>query len=129
MVRTLTVRDASTTGETLRELELRFPAEQITVRELLRSRVHQQVKDHNARSAQGAAAGVRPTVEEAQLRTGAQQRMLSWQAEFERALQAFAQTRIILLVEGRQLLELDEVLELRSNTEVTFLQLVPLAGG
>jgi len=52
---TLTVRDETPTGGTLAELELRFAAEQMTVRELIRTRVAQEVRLHNAKSGLGRA--------------------------------------------------------------------------
>ena len=45
---TLTVRDETTAGEQLAALELQLAAEETTVRELIRARVHQEVRDHNA---------------------------------------------------------------------------------
>src|SRR5262245_47715022 len=43
---TVTVRDETTAGETLRELELQLLDERTTVRELIRARVHQEVRRH-----------------------------------------------------------------------------------
>lgn len=48
MVSTLTICDETTSGETTNELTLDFLTEHITVRELIRSRVYQEVKDYNA---------------------------------------------------------------------------------
>ncbi|WP_229068741.1 hypothetical protein [Actinoplanes sp. DH11] len=48
---------------------------------------------------------------------------------FDRAVTAFAGNGFVVLVGDRQVEDLDEVLELPTGTEVTFLRLVPLAGG
>jgi hypothetical protein len=52
----LTVRDETATGQSLHSIDLEFLTERITVRELIRSRVYQEVKDRNVRAAQSAAA-------------------------------------------------------------------------
>ena len=60
---TLTVRDETTSGDVYHELPLEFPTERITVRELIRERVYQEVQDFNRKreraglSRPGAADG------------------------------------------------------------------------
>ena len=46
-----------------------------------------------------------------------------------RALQAFARGRLLLLVNGRQVLELDADIDLSAPIEALFLRLIPLQGG
>jgi hypothetical protein len=52
----LAIRDETAGGAVLNELTLDVLSETITVRELIRSRVYQEVQDHNLRQRQGAAA-------------------------------------------------------------------------
>ena len=47
---TSTVRDETTAGDALAALELQLEAEQLTVAEPIRARVHQEVRAHNASS-------------------------------------------------------------------------------
>jgi hypothetical protein len=94
---TLTVRDETTTGK-----------EQVTVAELIRARVLQEVRAQ--RRQRGRAA-----VQRARADRGRPQR-------FERA-------QILLLVDDRQVEELDHQVTLRPDSTVTFLKLVPLVGG
>ena len=49
MAATLTVRDETTTGDTISSFPLEFPTERITVRDLIRERVYQEVQDYNRR--------------------------------------------------------------------------------
>ena len=51
MATSVIIRDESMSGETLGEMRVEFPSEQITVNELIRSRVYQEVKESNARAA------------------------------------------------------------------------------
>src|SRR5437870_3899414 len=50
MAATLTIRDESAGGKTLHELTLDILTERITVRELIRSRVYQEVQDFNRKA-------------------------------------------------------------------------------
>ena len=51
------------------------------------------------------------------------------EAQYERALQAFARNGFFVLVGDRQVEDLDEDLELEADTEVSFVKLVALVGG
>ena len=44
---TVTVRDETLAGAPYHEIPLEFPAERITVRELIRERVYQEAQDFN----------------------------------------------------------------------------------
>ena len=62
MTTTLTVRDETTAGESHDAITLEFLTEHITVRELIRERVFQEVKDYKraAEAARSAASFVPP---------------------------------------------------------------------
>jgi len=129
---TVLIRDEETTGGLApREWALELLTECITVRELIRSRVYQEVKDHNARDAGTFVGLVRPV--------GAQEgpsgwrvargRKIDWNEQFEKALEAFRSNRVLVLVDDRQVTSLDTDLVVTPATRVTFLRLLPLVGG
>jgi hypothetical protein len=128
---TVRVRDEATSGKETNELSLELPTERVPVRELIRGRVYQEVSEYNA-SLSGLFRGlVQPTEAERVLngyRLPARRR-IDWEQQYERALEAFQSNGFALLVDDRQVESLDEVLDLRPETEVTFLKLVPLVGG
>lgn len=132
MPTTISIKDETTAGESLREFMLEFLTERITVRELIRSRVFQEVKDFNSSQADTVYRGlVRPTDAEEtlngyKLKTP---RTLDWEKQFEKALEAFEATRVLVLVDDRQVESLDEEIVLTPDTRATFLKLVPLVGG
>ncbi len=131
MATTLTVRDETTAGETTGELVLEFLTERITVRELIRSRVYQEVKDYNAAPASVFKGLVQPTDAEKTL-NGFQMkkpRQIDWQEQFEKATTAFEGNRILVLVDDRQVESLDETIEIEPGTQVSFLRLQMLVGG
>lgn len=128
---TLTVRDETTAGETTGELVLEFLTERITVRELIRSRVYQEVKDHNT-APRGTFRGlVQPTDAERTLNgfTMKQPRQVDWNAQYEKAVEAFEGHRILVLVDDRQAESLDDEIVIQPSTQVSFLKLTPLVGG
>ncbi len=134
MLITITVQDRTTAGDRTSELTLEFLSERVTVRELIRSRVYQEVTEYNARQ---VMSGTGPNVRLVQL-TEAEQTLngerkrdtrRDWQAEYEKALTSFERNGFLLLAGKRQLVDLDEEIDLRHDTEVVFLKLVPLIGG
>jgi hypothetical protein len=131
MPTTLIVRDETTGGKTTHELSLEFLTERIDVRELIRSRVYQEVQDYN-RDQQGVFRGlVQPTDAEQALNgfRVRQGRQIDWKQQFEKATEAFDAGRILILVDNRQASSLDEEIVLCPTTDVAFLRLMPLVGG
>ncbi|MFE2626983.1 hypothetical protein ACFYZU_16265 [Streptomyces sp. NPDC001651] len=128
----VTVVDETTSGGRGDGWELRIAEERLSVRELIRRRIFQEVAEHHAAGAPRVFQGlVRPRDAERTLngydtRTV---RRLDPEAQTEQALRAFAGNGFLLLVGDRQVTGLDDEVELRPGTEVTFLKLVPLVGG
>jgi hypothetical protein len=128
---TLTVRDESSSGGTLHEFALEVLTERITVRELIRSRVYQEVQDYNRQRPQVFRGLVQPTDAEATL-NGYQMRKartIDWKKQFDKAIEAFETNGILILVGDRQVESLDEEIVVRPDTTVSFLRLTPLVGG
>ncbi|MBL0922312.1 MAG: hypothetical protein IBJ10_09320 [Phycisphaerales bacterium] len=112
-----------------RPCEWEFSDERVTVRELIRRWVYEEVDDYNrglreAPIAPGAWAWVR--VPDADLPPPS--RSIDWRREFDAALAAYERRAILVLVGPRETLSLDEVVTLASGTEVIFLQLTPIVG-
>lgn len=127
---TLTVRDETTAGRALRELEVQLTAERVTVGELIRARVHQEVRAHNASPTGGGFEGlVTPTETERELNRPRTHRTVDAEAQTAVALRAFERGQILLLVDDRQVEEVDQMVDLGPGSTVTFLKLVPLIGG
>lgn len=127
----VTVHDETSLGETTGELTLEFLTERVTAREVIRSRVYQEVTEYNARQAGLFRGLVQPrdaeqTREGFRLRTP---RRIDWKEQFDAALASFAKNRFLLLVDNQQVTDLDAEIELHHDTSVSFLRLVPLIGG
>ncbi len=134
MTTTLTVRDESPGGGTLHEVTLEFLDETISVRELIRARIYQEVQDHNLRQhVAGPYRGlVQPEGIERELngaRPGSRSRPVDWKAQFARATEAFDAGQILILIDDRQAESLDETFTIRPDSDVSFLRLSLLVGG
>lgn len=128
---TVTICDETTGGAAARRFTLDFPIERLTVRELIRERVYQEVQEYNRRKDGSFSGLVQPSEAEVALngfkvRAG---RDINWKTQFEKACEAFEQNRIIVLVGDTQADSLDAEVELTRGVEVTFLRLVMLVGG
>ena len=123
------ITDEEMTGVTLSEFSLEILTEQITVRELIRSRVYQQVQDQNLHSKNVFTGLVQPTDTERILNGEKQTETRNWKPFFQRALEAYENNRILIIVGDKQTESLDEKIEIRSDTTVTFMRMVPLVGG
>ncbi len=135
----LTIRDETGSGKITHELSLDVLDETMTVRELIRSRVYQEVDEHNRRVRQASADAtpfnglVTPTAVERTLNsphTGkAIAREIDWKKQFETACDAFGRNGFFILINDRQAEELDERVTLKADTTVSFVKLTPLVGG
>jgi hypothetical protein len=124
------IKDQSGTGAITHEMVVDFLTENITLRELIRGRVYQEVQDYNV------ARGTKTLgIEQLRLLPGTtpanspQARTVDFQTEFDKAIEAFQRSRYFVLVGDQQPIDLDEDVVLRPDTEVTFVRLVYLAGG
>ena len=131
MPRRVTVRDETTSGKTTREWSLDLLTEEVTLREVIRSRVYQEVSEHNAAKRAVFCGLIQPegaiATPEGYKLPGF--RAIDWRRQYERACAAFEAGRIVVIVGPRQAEALDEAVVLEPETVFTFLRLVPLAGG
>lgn len=131
MTATVTVRDETTSGRSTREWSLDILSEKITVRDLIRSRVYQEVQDFNRSDRMQFRGLVQPADAETTLDgyTFKVPRAIDWERQFKQAVAAFELGRVLVLVDDRQVENLDDVVLIGPKTVVSFLRLVPLVGG
>jgi len=128
---TITIRDETLTGEPIAEHPLDLLTERVTVRELIRSRVYQEVQDYNRRQPETFQGLVQPTDAEQTLNGFhvRDHRQIDWKKQFDRACDAFERNGFFVLVDQRQPESLDEEITVGPDTRVSFVKLVPLVGG
>lgn len=127
----LRIRDETTSGEITMEFELKVLSERITLRDLIKQRVYQEVDNYNRNAPDMFRGLVQPSHSEKVLngfRLRKEQKVDRDQ-QFENALTAFGTSALIVIVNDRQLESLDESIIITPKTVVSFLKLVPLVGG
>ena len=113
----------------------------MTVRELIRERIYQEVQDCNQSLEelnQKAPQNflVVPSDVEQRLNTGVsavsktrKRRPVDWEKQVELACDAFYKNGFFVLVDDRQAEDLEERFDVYATTTVSFIKLVPLVGG
>src|SRR5262245_26284001 len=99
MAMVLTVIDETPGGGSTGELTLEFLTERITVRELLRARVYQEVSEYNASTSGYFQGLVQPTAAERTLNGYRirERRTIDWEAQYTRAVEAFQRNGILIV--------------------------------
>src|SRR5262245_66416343 len=131
MPASLTSRDETLNGESLSEWALEVLTERLTVRELIRSRVYQEVQDHNRQCAEVFRGFIQPEGAEKVLNGWKlkKSREIDWKKQFDRGVEAFERNQVLILVNDRQAESLEEEIEVGPETRVTFLRMMWLVGG
>jgi hypothetical protein len=127
----VTIKDVTGTGRVTAATTVDGIDQRITVRDLVRTRVREEVVRYNARASSLFTGlvmpeGAEPGPEGFRM---AATRWIDWEKQASKAIEAFGRNRFFVLVGDRQVTDLDEVLELTADTDIRFIRLVQLAGG
>ncbi|HTJ39129.1 MAG TPA: hypothetical protein VL738_38380 [Dactylosporangium sp.] len=126
----MSIHDETAAGRVVGTVELDVPGT-VTLRELIRLRVREEVARYNARPVERFQGLVRPTAAEEDLngyRMPAQAR-IDWERQADAAVAAFGRNAFFVLVDDRQVEDLDAELTLDEASRVAFIRLVQLVGG
>jgi hypothetical protein len=132
MTATITIRDESAMRKVLNRITLELPERTVTVRDLIRARVSQEVERYNRAAADYRHALVQPSPDEAALNAppGTRpRRLVDAEKQIALALDAFQRNGFFILVDDLQLETLDDLVHADDTGEVTFVKLTPLVGG
>lgn len=123
--------DETTAGDRSDAWHLEIFEERLPLREVIRRRVFQEVAEYNAKGGEVFRGLVQPTDAERTLNGFKlrKPRRIDPEEQATRAMEAFSRNGFIVLVDDRQVEDLDAVVELTRGTQITFLKLVPLVGG
>lgn len=111
--------------------DLKLASERVTAAELIRRRVEAEVAAHNKRTGEVFEGLVQPSDSERVLNGFKlrKHRKLDPETQVEVALAAFERNGFVLLFDDRQIEDADEELVIMTDSEATFIRLVPLVGG
>ena len=127
----VTITDQTGAGRVTATTCLEGIASETSLRDLIRTRVREEVAKFNAGPADVFRGLVMPdeaeqTPDGYRLR---QPRRIDWEKQADLAVGAFARNGFFVLVDGRQVAELDAPLNLTADTDIRFVRLVQLVGG
>lgn len=134
-MKTLTIRDQTIGGQPSNEFSLNCSADILTVRELIKNRIAQEVSDYNNQIKLDSAATFNGLVQpvEVERAVNAKRRakldFVDWREQFDKAIDAFQKNQVFVLVDDKQVENLDDEIAIGENTVICFLKLVPLVGG
>jgi hypothetical protein len=127
---TISIFDESNGGPRRDRGAIEWPTASITLREIIRTRVQNEVEIYNQQGhtrfqgliqpeeAERLLNGVRPSI-----------CVMNADEQYAKAIATFERQGFVVLIGERQIHDLDEPLEIQPQAEVTFLRLVPLIGG
>jgi hypothetical protein len=124
------MRDENFAKKAVSELLVKLSSERMTARELISARVRTE-----AALSVGAISGnhrilVEPTAEEKALNSGVKEHtVVGVKEQILKALTAFEDNVFFLLVDDKQIGDLEDIVVIRPDAVVTFLRLTPLKGG
>jgi hypothetical protein len=128
---TIRIFDAPLHGERIAAGGILLAADEATLRDLLRGRLQQEVERYNQALPETFHGLVQPEESE-QILNGFRmktKRPLDLEVQCRRAYSSFEQNGFLVLVDGKQVTELDSRVALREDSEIDFIKLVPLIGG
>jgi len=131
MPATLTIHDETTSGQKTNSFTLECFTERMTVREVIRVRIYQEVQDYNLKEPEYFRGLVQPTEAEKALNGYKlrNKRKIDWQEQYQQAIEAFDRNGFFVLVGDKQAESLDQEFDVKVDTEVSFVRLMPLVGG
>ena len=128
---TVTITDQSGAGRVGSTTTLDGISSEITLRDLVRTRVREEVARYNAGPVPVFTGLVMP--EGAEPSTDGfrmpQPRRIDWEQQADRAIEAFQRNGSFVLIDDRQVTELDQGLSLSADSDIRFVRLVQLIGG
>lgn len=132
MALAVTLVDETTSGDVVNKTILKLVSERITLRELITQRIRDEVDKFNQKKSREIFSGlVQPTDTEKALNGYKMRkpRLIEFDKQLQLALDAFESNGFFVLLDDRQVEDLNEPLTLTEHSKVSFIKLVPLVGG
>jgi len=128
---TITIKDEDFAGKLIRELNLDFSSETVTVKEIITKRVKQEVEAYNQKLPEYFNGLIEPSEAERTI-NGFKlkpRKLIDIEKQVYIALDAFQKNGYFLLVDNVQAESLDQPVVLSQDTVISFVKLTPLVGG
>jgi thiamine kinase-like enzyme len=127
----VTVFDETISGNKTNVKTINLSNERLTAKDILKERLQLEVAMFNAQQDSCFQGLVQPE-QSTQTKNGFQmktKRFIDWSKQYEKAIASFEKNGFVMLVNDKQIIDLDEELEFSEGMEVSFMRLTPLVGG
>ena len=132
-MQTIIFQDETVSGDILRTIEIMVENEMMMVRDLIAARVRKEVETYNAQALEYFQGLVQPSDAEATLNGYTykmrNKRFVDPEKQVFVAWDAFQKNRFFVMIDNKQVADLDEAILVEASTKVSFLRLMPLVGG
>ncbi|MCI4670344.1 MAG: hypothetical protein MRZ79_19560 [Bacteroidia bacterium] len=127
----INILDENFAGKILHEISLEINKDSYLLREIIDMRVREEVKRYNESLPKYFHGLVKPTDAEATLNGYSidGKRKIDAEKQVYVALNAFKRNAFFVLVDNKQVTDLDEEIDLLSERRISFVRLTPLVGG
>lgn len=128
---TLTIKDETTGGKTVNEMQVSFASELTTVKEIIRARVFAEVDLYNNKMPEYYKGLVQPGDAERTLNGFKlkEKKKVDAEKQFLVALDAFQKNGFFVLIDNIQSVSPEQMLVINNSTKISFIKLTPLVGG
>jgi hypothetical protein len=128
---TLTIKDETTGGKTVNEMQVSFASELTTVKEIIRARVFAEVDLYNNKMPEYYKGLVQPGDAERTLNGFKlkEKKKVDAEKQFLVALDAFQKNGFFVLIDNIQSESPEQMLVINNKTKISFIKLTPLVGG
>lgn len=103
----------------------------LTAKDILKERLQQEVEMFNAQQDDCFQGLVQPedSIRNSKGFQMKAKRIINWEEQYKKAIAAFDKNGFVMLVNDKQVVNLDDELEISEGMEVSFMRLTPLVGG
>lgn len=130
-ISSMVIFDETARGERTHRVQIKLVSERLSLRELIQRRVQSEVERFNLQRPINFKALVQPrdAEETAQGFRLRQHRDLDWQEQAEEAIKAFENQSFFVMVDHKDIKDLDQEITITDNTDIAFVKLMPVIAG
>jgi hypothetical protein len=125
------ILDEQLNGSITNQFEIEIENETISIQELIEKRVTQEVENYNNKLPEYYKGLVEPTDAEKTLNGFklTKRQLIDTEKQVYVALEAFQKNSFFILVDNRQIEELNQEIKINKHSKISFVKLTPLIGG
>jgi len=127
----LRIQDQTGAGKIISEINISLKSNRVTVKEIIEARVIAEVERYNTKLPEYFQGLVQPTHAEKTLNgyKMKERKKVDAEKQIYIALDAFSKNGYFILIDNFQVQELDQQVDIKPSTQLSFVKLTPLVGG